>query len=87
VDTGTVQRHVYLSSKELAIELQEHCPAANDALEAAATELRGSARPNLDKVRSKVAEAQNRMDYCMKMAHGIAESTLGSAAEKGASRR
>jgi len=86
-ETGETQRHVYLSSRELAIELQEHCAAADEALKAAGTELRVSSKPNINEVRAKIAEAQKRMDYCLKMAHGIAESTLGTAAEKGPSKR
>lgn len=87
LESEGTQRHVYLSSTELAIELQEHCAAANEALNAAATELSGSRRPNLNQARAKVAEAQKKMDYCLKMAHGIAESTLGTAAEKGPSQK
>lgn len=75
-----------MSSTELAIELREHCAAANDALKAVGTELSG-AKPNLTDVRRKVVETEKRMDYCMKMVHGIAESTLGPGAEKEPSRR
>ncbi len=86
-ETQEMQRHVYLSSTELAIELQEHCAAASDALKAAAEELSGSSKPNVNEVRRSVAEAQKKMDYCMKMVHGIGETTRGAAAEKGPSRR
>lgn len=76
------QRHVYLSSTELAIELQEHCAIASDALKAAATKLGSSSKPDLGEVRRNVAKAQQKMGYCMKIVHGIAELTRGNAAEQ-----
>jgi hypothetical protein len=79
--TEQTQRHIYLSSTDLAKELNEHCGKASAAIDRASERLSGSSPPNMKQLAAEVAEAKQNMAACMKMVHGVEENAFGAAAE------
>lgn len=85
-DPSAVNRHINLSSKDLAKELAEHCTKASNALDRAAT-LVSSERPDKAQLAVEIDLAKENMSTCMTMVHGVAEDALGAEAEHNSSRK
>lgn len=80
-DRSSENRHVYLSSADLAKELSEHCGKANDALNRAAYMV--TARiPDTKQLSAQLDDAKKSMSSCMTMVHGVEENALGAEAEQ-----
>lgn len=79
-------RHVYLSSVDLAKELNEHCGKASAAMNRAA-ELVSARTPDLKELSSRLDEAKRSMSSCMTMVHGVEENVLGAEAEENGERK
>jgi hypothetical protein len=80
-DRSRTNRHVYLSSADLAKELSEHCGKASDAIDRA-TALVSARMPDTKQLSVQLDEAKKSMSTCMTMVHGVEENASGSGAEQ-----
>ncbi|MDT8068960.1 MAG: hypothetical protein ROO76_12425 [Terriglobia bacterium] len=85
-DRSSENRHVYLSSTDLAKELREHCGKASDALNRAAA-LVSARMPDTKRLSVQMDDAKKSMSTCMTMVHGVEESALGAGAEQSSERK
>lgn len=85
-DRSSDNRHVYLSSTDLAKELSEHCGKANDALNRAAY-LVTARMPDTKQLSAQLDDAKKSMSSCMTMVHGVEENALGAGAENRGNRK